>query len=119
MPTDETTKFDKIFDLMKEAKPEEAIEYINKGHLKSVDCGDANGTTPLQYVMTTPTILKLHIKLMSSPDSDSSWLRLIFYWILRVYMCLFNQIYNIYCDALCTNASEGIRNFSLVLLLDF
>jgi len=43
---------------MKEAKPEEAIEYINKGHLKLVDCGDANGTTPLQYVMTSTAILK-------------------------------------------------------------
>ncbi len=44
--------FDKIFDLMNDAKHEKAIEYINNGQLKIVDCCDINGTTPLQYVIS-------------------------------------------------------------------
>ena len=43
-------EYDEIFDLIKDAKIEEAIEYVKQNKLKSVDCGDADGTTPLQYV---------------------------------------------------------------------
>lgn len=53
MPTENSTnmnEFDPIFDLMKDGKTEESIEYVKQGKLVSIDCGDINGTTPLQYV---------------------------------------------------------------------
>ena len=44
-------EYDPIFELMKEGKTEEALEYVKQKKLKEIDCGDANGTTPLQYVI--------------------------------------------------------------------
>lgn len=44
-------EYDPIFNLMKENKTEEALKYVKENKLKSIDCGDANGTTPLQYVI--------------------------------------------------------------------
>jgi ankyrin repeat and MYND domain-containing protein 2 len=40
---------DEIFKLLKENKPNEAIDYVNSGKLREIDCTDENGTTPLQY----------------------------------------------------------------------
>lgn len=40
---------DPIFNLFKENKIDEAIEYINQGKLTEIDCVDEHGTTPLQY----------------------------------------------------------------------
>ena len=45
-------KNDFIFDLLKENKIEEALDYIKNGNLdKSIDCVDEHGTTPLQYAV--------------------------------------------------------------------
>jgi len=40
---------DEIFSLIKENKITEAIEYVVQDKLKTVDCIDEHGTTPLQY----------------------------------------------------------------------
>ncbi len=52
MESNEQKKQDQIFDLMKENKVNESIQYILEDKLNPIDSLDANGTTPLQYVIS-------------------------------------------------------------------
>ena len=46
-----TVSKDKIFDLLKESKINEVMDYIKDNKLSMVDCVDEHGTTPLQYAV--------------------------------------------------------------------
>lgn len=43
------SELDEIFNLVKENRQTEAIEYVEAGKLSVIDCVDEHGTTPLQY----------------------------------------------------------------------
>ena len=53
---------DKIFDLLKESKIADAIQYINENKLEKIDCVDEHGTTALQYAVKIYSFLILFIQ---------------------------------------------------------
>jgi hypothetical protein len=47
--TQSSKQLDNIFELLKEKKTTDVIQYIKEGNLTEIDCVDEHGTTPLQY----------------------------------------------------------------------